>query len=84
MHQTDIEQRLVEFITRELLNDRAGLSLDPGDDLLGSELVDSLGVMRIVDFLERQFDLQIPPADVTIEHFIDVRTISAYVVGMKG
>jgi len=79
MQQAEIQQTLIEFISGDLLNDQPGLLLKPEDDLLSSQLVDSLGVMRIVAFLEQQYDVTIPPADVTIENFIDVKTIGSYI-----
>lgn len=78
MPRAEIEQSLISFITEELLDDRDDVSLNAGDDLLTSQLVDSLGVIRIVAFLEKTYSLEIPPADVTIENFIDVTTIGRY------
>jgi len=79
MQQIEIQNTLIEFISGDLLNDQPGLQLKPEDDLLSSQLVDSLGVMRIVAFLEKHYDVKIPPADVTIENFIDIKTISTYI-----
>ncbi|NNM01230.1 MAG: acyl carrier protein [Gammaproteobacteria bacterium] len=84
MQQHEIEQNLIAFITQELLNNRGDLELTPADDLLGTQLVDSLGVMRIVAFLEQSYAVRIPPADVTIENFITVTSISGYLAGLKG
>lgn len=75
--QAEVEQVLVEFIARELRGDPAAA---PGadDDLLGSGLVDSLGVMRLVRFVEERYGVAVPPADVTIENFNTARTIASY------
>lgn len=75
---SQVQQTLMEFVSKQLLNDRPDLVLKPEDDLLSSQWVDSLGVMRIVAFLEQQFGVTIPPADVTIENFVNIQTISAY------
>ncbi len=80
---TSVQDALIEFVSKELLNDRPERVLKPDDDLLSSQWVDSLGVMRIVAFLERQYGVKVPPTDVTIENFIDVQTISAYVERLK-
>jgi acyl carrier protein len=76
--ETDIPAALIGFITGELLNDRPDLDLGPDDDLLGSGLVDSLGVMRLIQFIEREFEISVPPEDVTIQHFGKVRAMDAY------
>ncbi len=74
----EIQNTLINFIATDLLKDRPNLELKPDDDLLSSQWVDSLGVMRIVAFLEQQYDITIPATDVTIENFINVATIVAY------
>lgn len=84
MDQNEVQDNLTEFVANELLHDSAVASIQPDDDLLSSQLVDSLGVMRIIAFLEERYQVRIPPADVTIENFIDIRTISAYLVRMNG
>ncbi len=76
--QIEIQNTLIDFIAKDLLKDRPNLVLKPDDDLLSSQWVDSLGVMRIVAFLEQQYDVTIPPTDITIENFINVKTIVSY------
>jgi len=74
--------RIATYITRELLSRPEGEPpVDEDQDLLGSGLLDSLGVMSLVYFLETEFGVDIPPEDVTIEHFNSVRTITAYLEG---
>lgn len=74
----DMESALTSFVQDELLGDRPELSLTPDDDLLGSGLVDSLGVMRIVQFLDLEHGVRVQPADITLENFLTVRRIAAY------
>jgi acyl carrier protein len=73
MMQTVIGQ----FIARTLL-DAPTHVIDADDDLLTSGLVDSLGIMSLVFFLEQQYGVQIPPGDVTLEHFGTLRAIERY------
>ncbi len=78
----DIENALIDFISTELVGGRRGdqdSKLNSDDDLLTSGLVDSLGVMRLVRFIEERFDMAVPPADLTIENFLDVATITTYI-----
>lgn len=56
------------FVAKELVGD-PDLRLDAETDLLGSGLVDSLGVMSLVFFLEQEFGIEIPAEDVIIDHF---------------
>lgn len=72
---------LKSYIERELLSDRGGVALRDEDNLLGSGLVDSMGMMSLVLFIEDEFDVVVPPEDVVIENFLSVDAISAYLQG---
>ena len=54
------------------------LSLGPDDDLLLSNVLDSLRVMLLISHLEESAGLTIPPEDVTLENFQSLRQIHAY------
>jgi acyl carrier protein len=69
---------LTRFLTDEILTGTATI-LEPDDDLLTSGLLDSLGVMQLVWFIEREFEVQVPPEDVTIDHFESIDAISEYI-----
>jgi len=47
-------------------------------DLVMSGLVDSLGVVMIVENLEQRLGIRIDPVDVVIEHFSSVSSILDY------
>ena len=51
----------------------------PDTDLLLSGLVDSLGVIRITQWIEDELDVDVPPGDVTLENFQTVDRIVSYV-----
>ena len=76
-----MKERLAQHITGELLglSDATARDLAPDEDLLGGGLLDSIGVMSLVFFIEREFGVQVPPEDVTIENFQTLERITAYV-----
>ena len=63
------------YVVGELLS---GKDVGDKDDLLLTGLVDSLGVMRLVSYLEQQYSIKIPPEDVTIENFMNIDAINLY------
>ncbi|MGB5706432.1 MAG: acyl carrier protein [Arenicellales bacterium] len=71
-----MKQKLVTFIQSELLNDQQSITAE--EDLLISGLIDSIGVMRLVGFIEKNLETTIPPKDVTLENFGNVNTIVSY------
>lgn len=52
--------------------------IEPGTDLLLTGAVDSLGVMVVVDWIERRKDIRIDPGDVVLEHFQTVSAMLGY------
>jgi acyl carrier protein len=77
MMQVDIAR----FIATDLLSDPSR-AIGVDDDLLTSGLVDSMGIMALVFFLEQRYGIQIAPGDVTIENFGTIRAIERYVTGL--
>ena len=70
---------IIKYIQDNLLTGKGEIELSPEDDLLGSGLLDSMGVMRLVGFVEETFNINIPPEDIVIENFMDVKAITNYI-----
>ena len=73
----DPQPILQRYIRDELLNGRMTVEVD--DDLLSDEIIDSLGMMRLIAFIEETFNVTVPLEDITIQHFRTIETIHAYV-----
>ena len=78
------QETLKQYLTKELLNAHTNLDLTEDDNLLTGGLIDSLGIMRLVDYIEQSFSLRVRPEDVTIEHFRTINTIAAYINERNG
>lgn len=74
---------LISYIQNQLLGGRNEIEISPEDDLLGSGLIDSMGMMSLIAFIEKEFKFKVPPEDMVIEHFITVEAISAYIAQTK-
>nr|WP_161501224.1 acyl carrier protein [Rhodopirellula sp. SM50] len=68
----------MSFIQHELMGNQTD-PISTDDDLLGGGHIDSMGIMRLVAFLETEFGVSVPPEDVTIENFETPQTIADYV-----
>lgn len=73
----DFKENLRRFITADLLMGQA-MELKDDDDLLLSGLVDSLGVVRLVTFIETEFNTVVPPEDVVLENFQTLNAMAEY------
>lgn len=72
-----MKDSLRRFILEQVLN-RPDLELAFGQDLLSSGILDSLGAVSLVNFIEEETGLEIPPEDVTLENFLSIDAIEAY------
>ena len=74
----EITQKLTAYIMSDVLLDSTQTELAVHDDLLEDGLVDSLGIMRLIAYIESEFGFSVPAQDVTVETFMSVETIAAY------
>ncbi len=72
----EIQETLKQFISEELLNTRD--TIDGDDNLLIDGMVDSIGMLRLVAFIEESYNLKVPYEDLTIENFGTVTVITGY------
>lgn len=70
----NIEEALKKFVTEELLN--SSLEVEAEDNLLSDGMVDSIGMLRLVSYIEELMQITVPHEDLVIENF---RTITAIV-----
>ena len=75
-----VSDQICSFITDRFLMGDAAKRVSPSDDLLTTGIIDSLGVMQLIAFIEGSFSISVPPGDVTIENFISVDAMSDYIV----
>ena len=70
-------EQLKKYISQELLNGTVDVNED--DDLLANDLVDSMGIMLLIGFIEDTYKIKIPLEDVTIENFGTIKTIDNHI-----
>lgn len=78
----DSFQRIRRFIEEELVLDGDGASVDDETPLLRG-LIDSLGLMQLVTYLEEEFGIEIDDTEVVPDHFRTVVDIGR-LLEMKG
>lgn len=77
-----IATALADYLANEILGD--GSIIDPDQNLLVDEVVDSLGLLRMVGYLERSYGVKIPPEEYVIDNFRSLNTIGHYIVRALG
>lgn len=84
MTDQTIAQTLRSFIQENFLYMRPDLQYGNDDSLLAKGVIDSLGVMEIVGFLEERFEMTVEQDDVTEQNFGSVAAIARYVAAKRG
>ncbi len=79
VQSTSLQADLLRFIASDVA--LVDGTVDVETDLVMSGLIDSLGVMALVDWLEQRLGIVIDPTDVVIEHFESVASIIGYLRG---
>jgi acyl carrier protein len=80
---TDIAASSIHtFIADDLLMGQ-GVEFNGDDALLEEGIIDSLGLLEVVTFLETEFDVMVDDADVTLESFGTVNAMAAFVHTLK-
>ena len=69
-------EKLLAFINAEV--SVSPDTIDVGTDLLLTGAVDSLGVVRITQWLEDELGFEVDPVDVTLDNFQTVEKMVAY------
>ena len=77
---TDVEQ----FIVGEIAAGRGIDSLAYDQDLLEGEVIDSLGIVELISFLEGKYAIKVGDEDLDPENFRSVDRIVAFVEGKRG
>jgi acyl carrier protein len=70
---------LQSFILEELTPGRGIPAIAPDDDLLARGIIDSLGVMALVEFLQERYGVRVGTEDLQPANFRDVRSIEAFI-----
>ena len=73
----DRQTLLMQYIQKELIKGRSA-SFSPDDDLLSSGVLDSLGILQLVAFINEKLGVQVADEDVVIENFQSVTAILDY------
>ena len=79
MNQSEVIERLKEFISSEVL-DGKDIGLDESTPLLEWGIINSMEIARLVTFIQDQFHVELPDEKILPEHFINLSALSALVV----
>ena len=71
---------LKQFITEEIVPEGEQIEITDDMDLMTSGLIDSVGVLQIVAFIEEEYDIMFDPEEIDPEN---LKTIAAVLLWAK-
>ena len=78
-----LSQGLLRYIQESLLADHAGPPLTEDDSLIQRGVLDSIGLLQIMTYLEQEVGVRVPDHEVLPENFETVRQIEQLVTRIR-
>ena len=72
------EIHIKAFIQKEFLRDQ-GPDLEITDNLIEQGIIDSLGIMRLLTYLERSFGIKVTDEELVPVNFETIESISSFI-----
>jgi len=82
----DITEQLTDYILKEVAGSPPAGGARPGPDfpIIEKGLVDSLGLFKIIAFLEDRFQVSVAPEEILFENFATIGAITQLVNSKRG
>lgn len=77
--QTDIRQRMRNYIEDNFLYMSPDVELRDDEDLLASGAIDSLGFLELVEEVQESFGIEVGDVEITTENFGSINAMSAFI-----
>lgn len=74
-----IEEYIRDFVAHNLLYDDTGFTYADDTSFLQEGIIDSLGVLELVEFVQKTFGVRVAQQEVTAAHFDSVARLAAFV-----
>jgi len=74
-----ISGRIIDYMSETFPRVDAA-TLSPGTDLIEEGIVDSFGLIEIVSFIQREFNITVNDDDILPENFITVEAMTNYIL----
>jgi acyl carrier protein len=72
-------EELKKYIISELSVDFGKNSVDPEENLLTQGIIDSMGILKLVSFMENKFGIKINNEDIVPENFQTINDLKVFV-----
>jgi acyl carrier protein len=75
----DVKDNIRKYVAENFLFSSNGFTLDDDESFLEAGIVDSLGVVELVSFVEENYKISVPDDDIVPDNFDSVDNLAAYI-----
>ncbi len=75
----EMKEQIRHFVAENFLFSSNGFDLDDDESFLEAGVVDSLGVLELVTFVEEAFDVPVADEEIVPANFDSVNNLAAYI-----
>ena len=75
----NLAQRISKYVSENLLYVDEGFEYDYDTSFIGEGLIDSMGVMELLNFVQSEFDIRVEQQEVTPDNFDSINKLAAFV-----
>ena len=83
MNSSMVSNKVKDFLKKEMFRKKGNDEMEDDINLLESGIIDSLGLIRLIEYLENAFSLNIPDEEVLAENFESMSAIVALIGKLK-
>jgi acyl carrier protein len=83
MTSLDVMERTREYVRENFLYARPDVLLGEDEHLLERGIIDSMGVVELMQFLQEHFGIEIADDELTERHFQSLRAIADFVLSKR-
>lgn len=77
--RSSIEQQLRKFLADNFILENQGADIDSEESLTQSGVLDSMGVLELIMYIEEEFGVRIPDEDTLPENLDSISRVVSYV-----
>lgn len=75
----DIAERISGYVSEAFLAGNRNVHFTPQTSLLGSRIIDSLGILEMIEYMEREFGITVEETEMIPENLDSIESMSKFV-----
>ena len=83
MQAMDVASTVQQFIEKNFLQKKDMSPIKPNSSLLDSGLIDSVGIFKLVEFIEESFGIKIEDEEIVPENFETINSLVAFITSKR-